>query len=80
VSRREKGEMESVSVKEGDGSGRENDGLLHKYDHTQINGSSNAPSYLSFDLTVVASTSLAKSTQIICRMGERRFSASMHKY
>lgn len=40
----------------------------------------NAPSYLSFDLTVVASTSLAKSTQIICRMGERRFSASMHKY
>jgi len=40
----------------------------------------NAPSYLSFDLTVVASTSLAKSTQIICRMGERGFSASMHKY
>ena len=40
----------------------------------------NAPSYLSFDLTVVASTSLAKSTQIICHMGERRFSASMHQY
>ena len=37
---REKGEMESVSVREGDGSGRENAGLLHKCDHTQVNGSS----------------------------------------
>ena len=74
-----KGERESVSRREGDGSGRESAGLLHKCNHTQVNVQ-NAPSYLSFDLTVVASTSLAKSTQIICRMGERRFNASMHKY